>query len=119
MSYKPETNVIEAAQGLLLAQALVAESIPVVAYDPAAIDGARHILGESVRFSETAEDCIQKSDLVVIVTPWKQFGTIAPKSFAPAGSRVLIDCWRILDGSRFEKVTDYIALGVGPRAGST
>ena len=114
LSYKPGSDVIEDSQGLLLATALVAEGIAVVAYDPAAMDQARQHLGTSVCFSESAEDCIQETDLVVITTPWKEFEMINPTAFGPSCARTLIDCWRILDAERFAAVTEYIPLGVGP-----
>ena len=114
LSYKPGTDVVEASQGLNLAQALAAEGIPVIAYDPAALDRARHILGESVGLAESAEICIQKSDVVVVTTPWKEFEELTPCAFEASGPRVVIDCWRIFDASQFAAMTDYIALGVGP-----
>jgi UDPglucose 6-dehydrogenase len=115
LSYKPGTDVVHASQGVHLAQALAAEGIPVVVYDPAAMEQAKQILGESVGYSESVGSCIQRSDLVVITTPWKEFETLEPENFLPAGSRVLIDCWRILEGSLVSSATVYIPLGVGPR----
>lgn len=114
LSYKPGTDVIDSSQGLLLAQALVVEGIPVVAYDPAAMDQARQVTGPSFCLSASAEACIQQSDLVVITTPWKEFEALEPETFEPPGPQVLIDCWRILDAGRFAAVTNYIPLGVGP-----
>lgn len=118
LSYKPGTHVIDESQGLLLARALVGDGIRVVAYDPAAMEDARQALGKSVGFTESAEDCIQQSNLVVITTPWKEFETLEPGSFGPSGSRVLIDCWRVLEASGTAAVTDYIPMGVGPEPGS-
>jgi UDPglucose 6-dehydrogenase len=115
LSYKPGTDVVDSSQGVHLAQALVADGIPVLVYDPDAMEQARHILGESVGYSKSVESCIHQSDLVVITTPWKEFETLEPRDFAPAGSRVLIDCWRILEGSLVSGTTDYIPLGVGPQ----
>ena len=114
LSYKPGTNVVDAAQGLLLAEELANEGISVVAYDPAAINEARKILGDSVSFADSAESCIKKANLLVITTPWKEFESLEPESFAPSGSRKLIDCWRLLEGSLVAESTDYIPLGVGP-----
>ena len=96
----------------------VGDGIRVVAYDPAAMEDARQALGKSVGFTESAEDCIQQSNLVVITTPWKEFETLEPGSFGPSGSRVLIDCWRVLEASGTAAVTDYIPMGVGPEPGS-
>ena len=118
LSYKPGTNVIDASQGLLLAQALVQEGYHVVAYDPAAMEEARQFLGESVLFADSAEQCIQRSDVTVITTPWKCFEQLEPGLFDVNGSshprKVLIDCWRLLDAAKFAPVADYLPLGIGP-----
>lgn len=118
LSYKPDTNVIDASQGLLLAQALVKEGFTVAAYDPAAMEEARKVLGESVHFTESAEECVQKSDVIVISTPWKLFKELDPRAFGFSESsdyrKVLIDCWRMLDADKYAPVTDYVPLGIGP-----
>ena len=114
LSYKPGTDVVDSSQGVLLSQALAAEGISVFAYDPAAMDQAKYILGESIGFSESAEACIKQSDVIVITTPWKEFGSLNPSAFEPSGSRKLIDCWRILEDSQIADITEYIPLGVGP-----
>jgi UDPglucose 6-dehydrogenase len=114
LAYKPDTNVVEESQGLLLAQALGSAGIPVVAYDPAAMDNARHLLDGSLRFAESLEACVKESDVLVITTPWEAFRRLEPILLRRPGTpRVVIDCWRILDLETVESVVDYIALGVG------
>ena len=114
LAYKPNTDVIEEAQGVLLAQVLASEAIPVVAYDPAAMDNARRMLHEPVRFAESPEACVQEADVLVVTTPWEDFGRLEPALLERHGTpRVLIDCWRILNQRRFRTVVDYVALGVG------
>ena len=120
LSYKPDTNVIDASQGLLLAQALVKEGFLVVAYDPAAMEEARQVLGETTQFVESAEKCIRKSDIIVICTPWKSFEQLIPETFDTVDQsrrpKMLVDCWRMLDPGKFAPVTEYVPLGVGPVA---
>ena len=114
LAYKPDTDVIEESQGLLLAEALVAARIPVVAYDPAAMNNARHRLNGSLRFAESLETCVKEADVLVITTPWEAFRHLEPALLRRPGSRrVVIDCWRILDLEIVGSVVDYIALGVG------
>ena len=45
------------------------------AYDPEATDEARRIFGErdDLVFCESAQDAVQGSDALVVVTEWKQF----------------------------------------------
>jgi UDPglucose 6-dehydrogenase len=114
LSYKPGTNVVDASQGLLLADALANDGIQVVAFDPAAMGEAKMILGESVRFAESAQCCIKQSNVIVLTTPWREFEDLDPSYFAPPGSRKLIDCWRILEHSPVAEVTEYSPLGIGP-----
>jgi len=114
LSYKPGTNVVDASQGLLLAKALANDGIQVVAFDPAAMGEARKILGESVRFAESAQCCIKQCNVIVLTTPWREFENLDPGYFAPPGSRKLIDCWRLLEGSEMADSTEYIPMGIGP-----
>ena len=117
LAYKPDTDVVEESQGLLLAQALVAEGIPVIAYDPAAMEKASRILGDSVRFARSPEACVREADVLVITTPWEAFRHLEPELFRRHSTpRVLIDCWRILDPASIGLVVDYIALGVGTQS---
>ena len=117
LSYKPETNVIDDSPGLLLAEALAEENISVVAFDPAAMEQSREVLGDTVRLSDSMENCIKQADVVVIATPWNEFKSIEPDLFDSPGNLILIDCWRMLDQSRFSGLKGYIGMGMGPSTG--
>ena len=115
VAYKPDTDVVEESQGLLLAQSLLAEGISVSVYDPAGMENAQKVLGGSAVFAGSVEDCLRGADVVVIATPWEEFKSISPESLSRQSTRrVLIDCWRLLDPEAFETVVDFVALGVGP-----
>lgn len=114
LTYKPDTNVVEESQGVLLAGRLEVEGIPCTAYDPAArIEDAA---GEFGGFSSVSSmgDCIRMADVIVITTPWDEFKTIDSALFAEGGKRrVVVDCWRILDQKKVELFAIYHALGIG------
>lgn len=114
LAYKPNTDVVEESQGLLLAKRLMQRGIKTIVYDPAAMKNARPILDGSVIFASSASQCIDKTDVVVVSTPWPEFKSLNP----PVGitrrkSQVVIDCWRWLDGERWSRVIRYIPLGLG------
>jgi UDPglucose 6-dehydrogenase len=115
LAYKPNTDVVEEAPGLLLAEALINDGIPVVAYDPAATDNARRALKGALQCVESMESCVQQADVLVVTTPWEAFrdleGTLVQRHRRPL---VLIDCWRLYDQVRFESNVEYVALGMGP-----
>lgn len=114
LAYKPNSDVVEEAQGLLLAQALANDRITVIVYDPAAMHKAQQVLGASVVFTGSAQECISKSDVVVVATAWDEFKDLSTQDFTRDNqTRVLIDCWRILEKMSREDGIIYVLLGVG------
>jgi UDPglucose 6-dehydrogenase len=111
LTYKPRTDVVEESQGMHLAKAAVAAGIPVIVYDPLGMPNAREVLGGAVGYASSAEECVQKSQVVVIATPWDEFKRLDPLDFAHNPRRALIDCWRILAADEFRGVVDYMTIG--------
>src|SRR5215472_13414477 len=97
LTYKPNTDVVEEAFGLLLAQELSSAGLPVDVFDPS-VDASRKLSGlKAVRFAGSAQECIAQSAVVVLATPWKEFTELPASAWAGEnGRRVLIDCWRAL-----------------------
>jgi UDPglucose 6-dehydrogenase len=118
LSYKPDTEVIEESQGLMLARQLAKEGCRVCVYDPAAMTNAKGVLGASVTYSESMEACAAEASVLVIATPWKNFLSLRPEHMRQSGERpVLIDWWGMLPKAEFERVAIYVACGHGPEAG--
>ena len=113
LSYKPNTEVIEESQGLALAKHLLSVGVPVVVYDPAAMENARPQLAGKVTFATSAADCARQADVLAITTPWAEFREISPKDFKRHGT--VLDCWRLLDKDAVGAVAEYLALGFGAR----
>ena len=116
LAYKPDTDVVDQSQGLLLAAQLSWEGVNVVAYDPLANGNARRLLPGSVRVVNQLSEAIDMSDVLVVATPWQAFVDLDPIEIAipGAGRRLVVDCWRCLDPRRIEPVADYLAIGIGP-----
>ena len=114
LSYKPDTAVIEESQGVALAQRLLDSGKSVVAYDPKALPAASALLGSRLRAAASAEDCVSRSDLVVLMTPWPEFARLSSTAFAkPPRRTMVIDCWRVLPTAGLQDVVDIIYLGQG------
>jgi UDPglucose 6-dehydrogenase len=111
LSYKPNTEVIEESQGLALAKHLLSVGVPVVVYDPAAMENAQPQLVGKVTFAASAADCARQADVLAITTPWAEFRDIPPTEFKRHGT--VLDCWRLLDKDAVGAVVDYVALGFG------
>ncbi|MFN2454878.1 MAG: UDP-glucose/GDP-mannose dehydrogenase family protein [Pyrinomonadaceae bacterium] len=116
LSYKPNTNVIEEAQGLELARQLSSRGVALVLYDPAAMENARASFKGEALFATSMEECTQQSDVVVITTPWDEFKALSPESLNHSNGRPsIVDCWRILPREEYETSVNYVALGRGPQ----
>jgi UDPglucose 6-dehydrogenase len=96
LSYKPDTHVIEESQSLQIAKLLSERSFEVTAYDPLAMELARSNLGNTVRFAQSAQACIDEADVVVIATPWKEFRDLNYSPPGRDGKPIVIDCWGLL-----------------------
>jgi UDPglucose 6-dehydrogenase len=116
LTYKPNTDVIEESFGLLLAQELSAAGFPVIVFDPLA-DLSRALNGHSnIRIAATAEDCIAKSSVTVLATPWREFGDLPLATWLSSGNsgpRVVVDCWRALPYLESQTGLTYVKLGFG------
>jgi UDPglucose 6-dehydrogenase len=114
LSYKPNTDVVEEAFGLLLAQELSSADFSVIVYDPSA--DATRALGayKTVHFASSAQECITQSGVVVLATPWQEFRDVPSAQWVRHNRpRAVVDCWRVL--SHLEGVDGilYVRLGFG------
>jgi UDPglucose 6-dehydrogenase len=111
LAYKPNTDVVEASQGLLLAAALTAEGFPVTVYDPLGLHNARSVLGDTVEYATSVSECIDHANVVVIATPCEEFKRLQPSQFAHNPRRSVLDCWRIFPPDQINRAADYVTLG--------
>ena len=75
LSFKPRTDDMREAPSRTLLERLIAEGVTVRAYDPVAMDEARHIYGDmaGLELCENADDALQGANALAIVTEWKNF----------------------------------------------
>ena len=110
VAFKPDTEVVEESQGLLLGKLLITQNIPIIIYDPVAHERAKKQLTQA-NFASSSKECIKNSDVIVIATAWDEFKKLKPSNFSD--NQVILDCWRILDSNEFKNVPNYIPYGVG------
>jgi UDPglucose 6-dehydrogenase len=75
LAFKPNTDDMRDAPSRVLVATLLERGASVTAYDPVAMDEARHIYkGESrVRFAASPMAALDGADALAIVTEWKEF----------------------------------------------
>jgi len=108
LSYKPNSPVIEDSQAIDIVDNLINKGCKVVVYDPQALGLAREVFLDKVEYACTVLDCIEKSDIVVITTPWNEFEKINFESIKNK-PKTIIDCWRIIKDKSFK--IKYLGMG--------
>jgi UDPglucose 6-dehydrogenase len=112
LSYKPDTAVVEQSQGVALAARLIAEGHEVVAYDPKALENAQALAGSMIA-AASAEECVSRASIVVVMTPWPEFRSIPLSAFTRPQRLTVIDCWRLFAREEVGTVADLVYLGQG------
>jgi len=115
LSYKPDTSVVEQSQAIALASRLVDEGHPVVAFDPKALAAGQASMRRPFTAAASAEDCVRRASLVVVMTPWPEFRAIPAEAFSRSPRLTVIDCWRVFSQEELGPVADLVHLGRGAR----
>ena len=117
LAFKPNTDDMREAPSRVLLAALKERGAKVVAYDPVAMDEARHIYqGESfVSFAKDAMDAVKGADALLIMTEWKAFRSPDFDELKRAlKSPVILDGRNLYEPSAVESHgLEYYAVGRG------
>ena len=76
LAFKGGTDDIRESPALALVQCLLKEGSAITAYDPAAMDRAREVLGASISFTNSPYEAAQDADALLILTEWEEFANL-------------------------------------------
>ena len=113
LAFKPETDDMRDSPSLDIIDALTKAGAVLRAYDPKAMDEARHLLPQDVTFCDSAADCLNGTDAAVIVTEWNEFRALTPAQFATAmRGRVLVDLRNVYEPDAMQDAGfTYLSIG--------
>jgi len=73
LSFKPQTDDMREAPSVVIIKKLLEAGAVVKAYDPIAMEEAKHYLGESITYVEDQYEALIDADCVALVTEWPEF----------------------------------------------
>src|ERR1700751_2548799 len=68
LAFKGGTDDIRESPAIAIVQALLREGSQITAYDPAAIDRSREMLGNSIMYANSAYEAAHNADALLILT---------------------------------------------------
>ncbi|HVN19565.1 MAG TPA: UDP-glucose/GDP-mannose dehydrogenase family protein [Dongiaceae bacterium] len=76
LAFKGGTDDIRESPALAIVQSLLQQGSRVTAYDPAAMERAREVLGDSISFVASSYEAAQGADALLILTEWEEFANL-------------------------------------------
>ena len=103
LAFKPETDDMRESPCLEIIPKLQKKNIQISAFDPIAMDEAKKLL-KNIQFAESIEDCINKSNALVILTEWNEFRSLSPERLKKyMKGNILIDLRNALNPEIFRE----------------
>jgi len=73
LSFKPQTDDMREAPSLIIVKKLLEAGATVRAYDPVAVEEAKHHFGDSISYFDDQYEALIDADCVAILTEWPEF----------------------------------------------
>lgn len=73
LAFKPNTDDMREAPSLILIDQLIQAGASVVAYDPAAMEETRRIIGDQINYVDDPYEVLIDADALIVMTEWSEF----------------------------------------------
>ena len=115
LSFKPQTDDMREAPSLILIDKLLEAGCNIQVYDPVALEEAKKVLGDKVRYFENQYDALVAADFLLVVTEWSEFRFPDYKAIPELmDGKAVFDGRNVLDPAKMKSVgLDYNCIGVG------
>ncbi|MEM3562705.1 MAG: UDP-glucose/GDP-mannose dehydrogenase family protein [Candidatus Jordarchaeaceae archaeon] len=98
LSFKPNTDDMREAPSIKIISTLLGEKANVTVYDPAAMDNAKKIFGNKIKYAPNILEAVKNADCLLIVTEWDEFKNLPlPEIKGLMRTHFIVDGRRILN----------------------
>lgn len=73
LAFKPRTNDMRESPAIAIVNALLQKGAVIKAYDPKAMEEARSILGDIIKYSQSSYEALEGADAMILATEWNEF----------------------------------------------
>jgi len=115
LSFKPKTDDIREASAIVLIEKLLEAGARVRAYDPAAINETRKLLGNKIEYTNDPYEALVDVDAVALMTEWSEFHLPDFSRMAELmKGKVIFDGRNIYDPAELRRL-GFLYFGIGRR----
>lgn len=113
LSFKPNTDDMREAPSVVIINQLIAEGATVSAYDPVAMEEAKHMVGDKISYAKDEFDALENADALLIVTEWNEFRVPDFKELkSKLKNPIIFDGRNIFEASQMEPLgIEYHCIG--------
>lgn len=117
LSFKPNTDDMREAPSIVIANLLLDAGATVRAYDPVAMEEAKHQLGDRITYCDSDMDAVQGADALALITEWSEFRVPNWTKVGEAMKNKVVFDGRNLYRSEIliENGYDYYGIGMGEK----
>ncbi|HEY2113559.1 MAG TPA: UDP-glucose/GDP-mannose dehydrogenase family protein [Candidatus Angelobacter sp.] len=76
LAFKDGTDDVRESPAILVIEKLLEEKCQIIAFDPAAMDRARQVLGNKIHYAADAYAAADGADALLVLTEWKEFANL-------------------------------------------
>ena len=107
LAFKDGTDDVRESPAIEIIESLLEEGCKITAYDPAAMDRAKEVLGEVISYAPDAYAAAKGADALLILTEWKEFASLDLPRL-----RKLLNYPIVLDGRNLYRREDMAGAGL-------
>ena len=105
LSFKPNTDDMRDAPSVDIINGLLKRGAKIKAYDPVAMDEARKIFNDDIKYCKDSYDAAEGSDALVLITEWNQFRSLdMSKIKGLLKSPVIIDLRNVYEPQKMKEL---------------
>lgn len=114
LAFKPNTDDIRESVSIKIIDKLLENGANVVAYDPAAMNNAKKLLGNRIDYPSSVVECIKGADCCIVATEWDEFKQLKSHDFVQyMKTPMVVDGRRIYDPEEYSRKVKFTAIGLG------
>lgn len=103
LAFKEGTDDCRESPAMEIIGELLNFKADVTAFDPQAMNNAKRLLGERIKFAENMYDAVKNADVVAVLTEWPEFKSLdLPRVAELMRHKNIVDCRNLLDKKQAE-----------------